>query len=181
LNELPESIATLSSVYSKKRVHSLPRLWIVAYDEPRSETLQVDEIWSYVGKKQARVTKEDSDNVGDQYVFVALDPDTKLVPSFSFGKRSLSMATSFMYDLKSRIRTRFQLSTDSLAAYRDAVDYVFGDDIDYAMVHNNYRSVEGNRNEVRYSAGCIVGITIKWMAGNPDKNIFRLPLLNGRI
>lgn len=45
------------------------------------------------------------------------------------------MALSFMYDLKARIRTRFQLSTDSFAPYRDAVDSVFGEDIDYAQIH----------------------------------------------
>jgi len=134
--------------------------------------LQVDEIWTYVAKKQKFVTEDDTELVGDQYVFVAIDPDTKLVPSFSVGKRSLQMATSFMYNLKTRIRTRFQLSTDSLRAYIDAVDHVFGDDIDYAMIHKNYHAVEGNRNEVRYSAGCIVGIIKKAITGNPvEKHI----------
>lgn len=130
--------------------------------------LQVDEIWTFVQKKQKLVTPEDTVLVGDQYVFVALDPDTKLVPSFSVGKRTLQMATSFMRDLRTRIRTRFQLSTDSLAAYRDAVDFIFGQDIDYAMVHKNYRAIEGNRNEVRYSPGHIVGVIKKRMAGEPD-------------
>ena len=131
--------------------------------------LQVDEIWTYVAKKQKSVTSEDSVCVGDQYIFVALDPDTKLVPTFSVGKRTLQMATSFMRDLKSRIRTHFQLSTDALAAYADAVDFIFGNDIDFAMIHKNYRAIEGNRNEVRYSPGCIVGIHKKAMTGEPDR------------
>lgn len=130
--------------------------------------LQVDEIWTYVAKKQKKVTNEDSALVGDQYVFVALDPDTKLVPSFSVGKRTLSMATSFMYDLKSRIRTRFQLSTDALAAYTEAVDFVFGDDIDYAMVHKTYATAKGNQAEIRYSPGHCTGIRKKPMIGEPN-------------
>lgn len=34
--------------------------------------IELDEAWSYVGKKQARVRPEDGANVGDQYVFIAL-------------------------------------------------------------------------------------------------------------
>ncbi len=42
------------------------------------ERIQVDEIWSYVQKKQARVTPQDNRaRVGDMWTFVALDPDTK--------------------------------------------------------------------------------------------------------
>ena len=46
---------------------------------------------------------------GDQYVFVALDADTKLVPAFRVGKRTGQMARSFMVELSTRIITRFQL------------------------------------------------------------------------
>jgi hypothetical protein len=44
--------------------------------------VQVDEIWTFVGKKQRWVTAEDDrSRVGDQWTFVALDADTKLVPA----------------------------------------------------------------------------------------------------
>ena len=43
--------------------------------------VQVDEIWAYVGKKQRQVTRhDDRREVGDQWTFVAIDADTKLVP-----------------------------------------------------------------------------------------------------
>jgi IS1 family transposase len=131
--------------------------------------LQVDEIWSFVGKKQRALTSEERNNpeLGDQYVFVALDPITKLVPTFSVGKRTLPMAKSFMYDLRTRIRTRFQLSTDSFRGYYEAVDSVFGEDIDYAQIHKQYR--EDNRGEHRYSPGCIIGIILKSILGNPER------------
>ena len=35
--------------------------------------IQVDEIWTFVGKKQKRVTKTDPHQFGDQYVYVAID------------------------------------------------------------------------------------------------------------
>ena len=45
------------------------------------QRLQVDEIWSFVGKKQAQLKPgDDRSRLGDQWTFVALDPDTKLVP-----------------------------------------------------------------------------------------------------
>jgi hypothetical protein len=53
------------------------------------QRIQVDEIWSYVGKKQARLTREDDrSRFGDMWTFVALDPDTKLVPAYRVGKRT---------------------------------------------------------------------------------------------
>jgi hypothetical protein len=35
--------------------------------------VQCDEIWTYVGKKQRQVKDEDSPELGDQWVFVAMD------------------------------------------------------------------------------------------------------------
>jgi hypothetical protein len=50
--------------------------------------VQVDEIWAYVQKKQRHVTaNDDKARVGDMWTFVALDPDTKLVPAYRVGKR----------------------------------------------------------------------------------------------
>jgi len=49
----------------------------------------VDEIWAYVAKKQKNITASDNRaRVGDQYTFVALDPETKLIPSWRVGKRT---------------------------------------------------------------------------------------------
>jgi IS1 family transposase len=130
--------------------------------------LQVDEIWAYVFKKQRHLKPEDPIEYGDAYTFVALDPDTKLIPAFRIGKRTREMALSFMSELNSRIRTRFQLSTDSFPAYRDVVDTVFGDDIDYAQIHKSYAQ-EVSKGESRYSPACIVSIDIIPITGNPDR------------
>lgn len=66
--------------------------------------IQVDEIWSFVGKKQRRVTRTDNrQRVGDMWTFVALDADTKLVPAYRVGKRTLAEATAFMADLSGRL------------------------------------------------------------------------------
>jgi len=45
--------------------------------------IQCDEIWSYVKVKQAHIAKgTPRTRIGDQWTFVALDPDTRLVPSY---------------------------------------------------------------------------------------------------
>lgn len=86
------------------------------------ERIQVDEIWSYVQKKQARVTRQDDrTRVGNMWTFVALDPDTKLIPAYRVGKRNRVDAVAFMADLSERLANRVQLSSDALNSYVDAV------------------------------------------------------------
>jgi len=133
----------------------------------QSNFIQVDEIWSYVQKKQKQLRPFDSEEKGDQYVFVAIDSETKLVPSFLVGKRSAHYATAFMRDLQYRIKNRFQLSTDAFAGYYSAVDDVFGNDIDFGMVHKEYR--EDMRGERRYSPAQIVRVIIKPITGEPRR------------
>jgi hypothetical protein len=46
-----------------------------------SQRLEMDELWSYVGKKQRNVRDDDDETtVGDQWTYVAIDADTKLIP-----------------------------------------------------------------------------------------------------
>jgi transposase-like protein len=52
----------------------------------RTRYIQSDEIWCFVGKKRRHVRKSDPTEVGDQWVLVAMDAETKLVPSFVIGK-----------------------------------------------------------------------------------------------
>jgi hypothetical protein len=39
--------------------------------------MELDEAWSYVGKKQRKVAQADSTDKGDQYVFLALEGHTR--------------------------------------------------------------------------------------------------------
>jgi IS1 family transposase len=133
----------------------------------KSRFVQVDEIWTYCGKKQKQLTTEEKDSlyVGDQYVFVAMDSETKLVPSFFVGKRNYPMSLTIMNDLKYRIPAKFQLSTDSFKPYFNAVDRVFGEDVDYGQVHKVYS--EDIRTEKRYSPAQIKDVIIRPLIGSP--------------
>jgi len=128
--------------------------------------VQVDEIWTYVQKKEKRVYAMDPEEYGDQYVFVAMDADTKLVPLFMVAKRDGESARSFMYQLAERIPDRFQLSTDAFIPYPDAVDRAFGSDIDYAQILKKCAEEKGER---RYSPGKIISVTKIRIMGEPNR------------
>lgn len=105
------------------------------------DRLEMDEIWSFVGKKQRNVrSTDDAERVGDAWVYVAIDADTKLVPTFLVGKRTVENTNAFVADLASRLRNRVQISTDGLRAYVNAVEEAFGRDVDYAQIVKSYEA-----------------------------------------
>lgn len=129
--------------------------------------IQVDEIWAYVQKKQRQVTPaDDKSRVGDQWTFVAFDPDTKLVPAWLIGKRDLPTATAFMGDLSERLTNRIQLSSDALAAYIDATEQAFGADVDYGQAVKFYDAIPAGPG--RYSPPKVTYSERTAIVGNPD-------------
>ena len=130
--------------------------------------IQVDEIWSYVGKKQARLTREDDrDRLGDMWTFVALDSDTKLVPSYLVGKRNRQNAAAFMVDLSERLTNRVQLSSDALNTYVDAVERAFGADVDYGQAVKIYEAEPTGPG--RYSPPRVKRQQKTVVVGNPNQ------------
>ena len=105
-----------------------------------SRRVQVDEIWTFLFKKEARLTAKDPPERGDQYVFTGMDADTKLMISYRVGKRDAATAFYLMQDLKDRLAHRVQLTTDGFRPYLNAVEDNFGADIDYAMLVKLYGS-----------------------------------------
>jgi IS1 family transposase len=129
--------------------------------------IQVDEIWAYVAKKQRHLAaNDDRSRVGDQWTFVALDPDTKLVPAFRIGKRDLGSATAFMNDLAERLTNRVQLSSDALAAYVEATEDAFGADVDYGQAVKFYEADPVGPG--RYSPPHVVRQEKSVVTGRPD-------------
>lgn len=133
------------------------------------KTVQVDEIWGFIGKKQKRTSRaEDAMGYGDAWTFISIDADTKLVPSFAVGKRDATTANAFMRDLASRLKNRIQLSSDGMAAYIDAVERGFGGQVDYAQIVKSYEA-EGRRfPEARYSPGEVVKVERFRVEGAPE-------------
>jgi transposase-like protein len=65
------------------------------------------------------VKVDDPDDLGNAWVFVAIDSETKLIPSYRVGKRHAATTYAFLSDLRERLAEehRFQLSTDGLVFY----------------------------------------------------------------
>jgi IS1 family transposase len=133
-------------------------------------TIECDEIWAYCYAKQKNVPDEHRGTFGygDVWTWTALCADTKLVPAWLVGERTMADARTFLYDLHGRLRNRVQLTTDGHAAYLDAVDRVFGrNGIDYAVLHKLYGRLE-TTDERRYSPPTCTGIDIRVVKGDPD-------------
>ncbi len=84
---------------------------------------QCDEIWSFCHAKQKNVPEEHAGEFGygDVWTWTAIDPDTKLVPSFAVGTRDADAASAFMVDLAGRLTSRVHLTTDGHKPYLEAV------------------------------------------------------------
>ena len=121
-----------------------------------SKRLQIDEIWSFCYAKQNNVSKQYKNKFGygDVWTFTAIDADTKLVPSWLIGNRTIDTASIFLKDLASRLNNKPQLTTDGHKMYLMAVEDTFGTEVDYAQLIKIYGSSQ--EGEKRYSpAECI--------------------------
>jgi IS1 family transposase len=119
----------------------------------RCRYVQCDEIWTFVQKKQRRVRGDANPyEIGDQWVFVAMDAETKLIASYFVGKRTMDSTRSFIGDLSRRLGNQVQLTTDGFPFYRNAVEDTFGLDVDFAQLVKLYGDY-GQHNRRGYIQG----------------------------
>ncbi len=111
----------------------------------KARRVQCDEIWAFNYCKQRTVAtaKAAPRAAGDIWTWTAIDADHKLIISYSVGGRDASSALVFMKDVGDRLANRVQMTTDGHKAYLDAVEDVFGAEIDYAMLVKVYGTPEG--------------------------------------
>lgn len=132
--------------------------------------LQLDEIWSFVGAKEKNVPQDQRGlGTGDTWTFTAICADTKLVPSWFVGRRDAEHTLAFLMDLKGRLGGRVQITTDGFRAYVQAMEEVFGSDVDYAQLVKVYGkpSPESEAHR-RYSPTPCVGANKEAITGAPD-------------
>jgi len=130
--------------------------------------LQVDELWSFVYAKQKNVTPWmiEKHIAGDAWLWVAIDADTKLVPSWCIGQRDAVTATEFIRDLQGRLANRVQLTSDGHKVYLNAVIDAFADEIDYAQLVKHYANE--SEGQKRYSPAVCTGAERIRVLGDPD-------------
>ncbi len=145
--------------------------------------VELDEIWTFVYCKQKTVPVQERRRnplIGDQYLFVALDQDTKLIPTFLIGKRTGDNARRFCVDLAKRLRFPsahetddhayregdkqpvVQLSSDAWAGYPEAIDLAFGGRVRYGTLKKDFRNAD---QPGRYAPPEMVHASRRWIIG----------------
>ncbi len=143
--------------------------------------LEFDEQWTYVARKQSRLTvngKAELHDEGDIFLWTCIDQPTKLMPAFRVGKRSADNARRFMMDVAERLvfpsphssdafdfkagayKPIVQISTDGFSAYPEAVDLAFGPYAKYGVCIKDYRNAS-----MIYTPSEIVGTKRKGIKG----------------
>jgi len=113
----------------------------------RPRFVQADELWTFVHTKEAHLYGDTPTEWGDQYIWMAIDSETKMVLSYLVAKREGTSAYDFIRDLSERVTGRFQLTTDGLRSYVPAVEEYFGADIDFAQLLKLYGTSGGEGPE----------------------------------
>jgi len=130
--------------------------------------IEVDEVWGFIGMKQktAHYRKQIGTGVGDIWTWIAIDPDTKLVPTFAVGDRTQYMANCFIEDLAARLSHRVQISSDALKAYKGAIERAFGAEVDYGSIIKTFSHTE-LAEQRRYSPPEVIKTERIPVQGNP--------------
>jgi IS1 family transposase len=140
----------------------------------KARTVQCDEIWSfcYAKEKNVATAKAAPDGAGDVWTWTAIERDTKMILAYEVGDRSAATAFEFMYDLRARLATRVQLTTDGYKAYLEAVEGAFGMDVDYAKLVKIYGEATGQKgHEKKYSPAECTGARKELISGSPVKEL----------
>lgn len=137
--------------------------------------IQVDEIWSFCYAKQRNLPEKyrGQFGYGTVWTWVALDPDTKLVPYWLVGERGRRWCKRFMFNLAWRMANRVQVTSDAYRHYYEAVDKAFHGKVDYSQIMKVYgldplEKEEKYKNpERRYSPSHLLKVKRRDLVGRP--------------
>jgi len=135
--------------------------------------IEMDELWTFVHKKERRVGQGEPAEWGDNYVYVAMGRHSKLVIAWRVGKRDQATTDAFMRDVRARVRGIVDLSSDAFSCYEPAIAASFRGTANHGIVTKNYsrkpRRFDGPRREDhRYEPPRDPFITKRAGCGAPD-------------
>jgi transposase-like protein len=137
-----------------------------------STNVQIDELYSYVFCKQERNKTLDPER-GEQFTFLSFCRDSKLIISYTVGKRNGENTHGHVRDTKNRLSGRVQITTDNYTGYRGsrgAINQTFGrDGVDYGMLTKVYaKSIFPDR---RFSPPVCILAKKTPVFGQPDNDL----------
>jgi IS1 family transposase len=135
--------------------------------------IELDEIWSFVGKKQKRVTAKDIAVSGDQYVFIAMASSAKAILTYRIGKRDSSTTEEFVYDLSERLLGAPEISTDGFHPYLPTIRDAFGGRASHGIINKTYSVTNLALKDAarRYSPAQVVAVERQVVSGNTAMEI----------
>lgn len=132
--------------------------------------VELDELWSYVGAKQAHRKPAHPEYFGDCYTWTALDATNKAILSYRVGQRGRRDCAEFIWDLRTRLLNQCQITSDGYQAYPAAIRNAFGWNVDFATIEKIFaaNAPESEKAQHRYSPGRVIGTEKQTVFGNPD-------------
>ncbi len=110
------------------------------------DDLQFDEIWTYVRMKEKTKSRKGltSDHLGDAYCFVAFERDSKLIPVWHLGRRTVVDTVAFtekVFRAVDGTDNKIQITTDGFDPYPDAINESLGTRSSYAQLVKVYQAL----------------------------------------
>jgi IS1 family transposase len=135
----------------------------------RTGRLELDETWSFVGKKQKRVERHEISHKGDQYTFIGMSASTKAIIAYRVGKRDTETTMDFIYDLRERVLGAPEISTDGFLPYRNAIRDAFNGRAHHGVIVKTYSVTNLAVKEAarRYSPAEVVAVARDVVSGIP--------------
>lgn len=138
----------------------------------RTDRLELDEAWSFVGKKQKNVKRHEINAKGDQYVFIGMAGTQKAIISWGVGKRNTDSTMDFLHDLRSRVIGQPEISTDGFQPYRMAIRDAFSESASHGVIVKTYSVTHlAKEAQGRYSPAAVVAVSKEVVAGDPEQYI----------
>ena len=132
-----------------------------------ARVIQADEVHSIVGCRQQNALPDETER-GEQFTYLGVDRHSKLIINWLVGKRTRENAAEFLTDLKNRMASGFQLTTDNWKIYSGmmgAVQAVFGNEVDYAVETKYFAKPD------TFLPRRLIGLRRHRRIGNPDMKL----------
>jgi len=130
-----------------------------------TNSVQCDELWSFVQKKQRRLAPDDPPTWGDAYTFLGLERESKMILACQVGKRDEPTTERFVETLSRRVAGEVQIFTDGWGAYKWTIPLHFGRRAHFTQVVKNFDGTTDD--EHRYSPPKVANVEHVWVQGSP--------------
>lgn len=131
--------------------------------------LELDELWSYVGKKQRNAKRHETEK-GDQWTYVALASSSRAIVSYRTGKRDSANTQEFMADLRERVLGSPEISSDGFKPYLPAVRSEFSGSA-HGIIEKTFSVSHLNMGPAqhRYSPAAVIAVDRQVAYGMPEQ------------